>query len=120
MTHKDNVILFPKMKRKAPRRTKVQKQVIADQLTQDLIDNVSIDIIEYILEDLQRSGVEMTPNKKDIGLLIEATKALVSRHYNQPHFLHELTNHIFDETTNGVFMNTTVHFNFQKKTKTKA
>jgi len=119
MTQKDNVILFPKMKRKVPRRTKVQKQAIADSLTQDLIDNVSVDIIEYILEDLQRSGVEMTPNKKDIGLLIEATKALVSRHYDHPHFLHNLTNYIFDETPEGVALNTTVHFNFQKK-QTKA
>jgi hypothetical protein len=120
MTDKDNVILFPKLKRKkGPKRTKVQKQAIADSLTQDLIDNVSTDIIEFIIEDLQRSGVDMTPNKKDIGLLIEATKALVSRHYEQAHFLHDLTNYIFSESADGVYVNTKVHFNFTS-TQTKA
>lgn len=119
MTQKNNVILFPKLKRKEPRRTKVQKKAIADSLTQDLIDNVSIDIIEFILDDLNRTGVVMTPNKKDIGLLIEATKALVSRHYEQPHFLHSLTDNVFDETVDGVFLNTKVHFNFTK-TQSKA
>jgi hypothetical protein len=116
----DNIILFPKMKKKVPRQTKVQKKAIADALTQDLIDNVSTDIIDYILLDLQESGIAMMANKKDIGLLIEATKSLVSRHYDQPHFLHKLANNIFDENSNGaICLNETVNFNFHK-TQSKA
>lgn len=101
----DNVILFPQKSNK-----KIQSIEDIERSSKEVanarIEQLCLDITDLILAELYHSGLDIETvidlQMKDVGLMVEATKSLISRHYRQPHFLNSLSDQLFTETEEGV------------------
>lgn len=100
----NNVISFPKKsKQKTPEE--IARNIKAAKAEQ--IEMLCLDLTDLILSELAYNGIEIESltqeHLKDFGLLMESTKALISRHYNEPHFLHKLTDNMFETVGDDLF-----------------
>jgi len=98
----DNVVLFPGFKRESPPQT---VEEIVDKVTQtrkDHVDGVMIDLVPDFIHMFGSYGLDVTSDQyiKDVAMIMESVKSMVSRQYNLEHPFHEMVDNIFDFSYN--------------------
>lgn len=102
----DNVIQFPNKNNNTTTELNNATPIL-DKKNID-IEFLITEVCDNIILTLQENNIsveEITENQlKDLALVIESTKSLVKRYYNQEHFLHNLSDNLFVESPDGVFL----------------
>ena len=98
----DNVILFPGFKREAPPQT---VEEIADRVTQtrkEHVDGVVNDLIPDIIHVFGTYGLDITSDEyiKDVAMVMESIKAMISRQYRLEHPFHNMVDNVFEFSFN--------------------
>ena len=98
----DNVIMFPGFKRESPPQS---VEEIVDKVTQtrkDHVDGVMMDLIPEFIHLFGSYGIDINSDEyvKDVAMIMEAIKSMISRQYKLPHSFHELVDNIFDYSYN--------------------
>lgn len=98
----DNVVLFPGFKRESPPQT---IEEIADKVTQtrkEHVDGVMIDLIPDMIHMFGSYGLDINSDEyvKDVAMVMESIKAMISRQYHLDHPFHSMVDNIFDFSYN--------------------
>ena len=98
----DNVVLFPGVKRESPPQT---VEEIADKVTQtrkEHVDGVVNDLIPDIIHAFGAYGLDINSDEyiKDVAMVMEAIKAMVSRQYRLEHPFHNMVDTVFESRFN--------------------
>jgi hypothetical protein len=98
----DNIVLFPGFKRESPPQT---LEEIADQVTQNRkehVDGVMADMVPEFIQMFGSYGLDVSSDDyiKDVAMIMEATKSMISRQYRLEHPFHNMVDNIFDFSYN--------------------
>ncbi len=98
----DNIVLFPGFKRESPPQS---VEEIADQVTQnrkDHVDGVLNDVIPDLIHMFGSYGLDINSDDyiKDVAMVMESIKAMISRQYRLEHPFHSMVDNIFDFSYN--------------------
>ena len=99
----DNIILFPGIKKYDTTPQSVEE--IVDKVTQtrkDHVDMVMNDVIPEMIHVFGSYGIDIQDDKyvKDVAMIIESIKSLLSRQYKLDHPFHEMVDNIFQFSYN--------------------
>ncbi len=94
----DNVVLFPGFKKDSPPQS---LEEIVDQVTQNRkehVEGVMMDLIPDLIHMFGSYGLDINSDEyiKDVAMIMESIKSMVSRQYKLPHSFHEMVDTIFD------------------------
>lgn len=98
----DNVILFPKAKRDSPPQS---LEEITDRVTETRKEHIEA-VIQSMIYDLMGMfnayGIDVSDDKytKDVAMVIESLKAMLSRYYSIDHPFHIMVDKIFEYSYN--------------------
>lgn len=112
----DNVIAFPGFKRdSAPQSV----EEIVDRVTQtrkDHIEMIMNDVIPDLIHMFGSYGIDINSDEsvKDVAMIMESVKSMVSRQYRLPHPFHEMVDNIFDFSYNE---DSTIAYTYKFPTK---
>mgnify|MGYP007071589942 FL=1 len=98
----DNVVLFPGFKKESPPQT---VEEIVDKVTQtrkDHVDGVMMDLVPEFIQLFGSYGLDVSSDEfvKDVAMIMESVKSMVSRQYRLEHPFHEMVDNIFDFSYN--------------------
>lgn len=98
----DNVIAFPGFKRESPPQS---VEEIVDRVTQTRKDHVEMimnDLIPDFIHIFGSYGIDINSDEsvKDVAMVMESVKSMVSRQYRLQHPFHEMVDNIFDFSYN--------------------
>lgn len=98
----DNVVLFPGVKRESPPQT---VEEIVDKVTQtrkEHVDGVVNDLIPDIIHVFGTYGLDITSDEyiKDVAMVMESIKAMISRQYRLEHPFHNMVDNVFEFSFN--------------------
>lgn len=98
----DNVIMFPGSRREAPPQS---VEEIVDKVTQtrkEHVDSVMMDLIPDFVHLFGSYGLDINSDEyvKDVAMIMEAVKSMISRQYKLQHPFHEMVDNIFDYSYN--------------------
>lgn len=98
----DNVVLFPGFKKDSPPQS---LEEIVDQVTQNRkehVEGVMMDLIPDLIHMFGSYGLDINSDEyiKDVAMIMESIKSMVSRQYKLPHSFHEMVDTIFDFSYN--------------------
>lgn len=98
----DNVVLFPGVKRESPPQT---VEEIVDKVTQtrkEHVDGVVNDLIPDIIHVFGTYGLDITSDEyiKDVAMVMESIKAMISRQYRLEHPFHKMVDNVFEFSFN--------------------
>ena len=98
----DNVVLFPGFKRESPPQT---VEEIVDKVTQtrkDHVDGVMMDLVPEFIQLFGSYGLDVSSDEfvKDVAMIMESVKSMISRQYRLEHPFHEMVDNIFDFSYN--------------------
>ena len=98
----DNVILFSKFKKDSPPQTIEEIADKVNQTRKDAIDGVMIDLVPDFIHVFGSYGIDVTSNEyiKDVAMVMESVKAMVTRQYGLDHPFHKMVDTIFDFSYN--------------------
>ncbi len=94
----DNVVIFPVTKKQSPPQT---IEEIVDRVTQtriDHVENVLIDIIPDMIHMFGSYGLDISSDDyvKDVAMIMESVKSMISRQYHVEHPFHKMVDTIFN------------------------
>lgn len=112
----DNVIAFPGFKRESPPQS---VEEIVDRVTQTRKDHVEMimnDVIPDLIHMFGSYGIDINSDEsvKDVAMIMESVKSMVSRQYRLPHPFHEMVDNIFDFSYNE---DSTIAYTYKFPTK---
>lgn len=95
----DNVILFPGMKRSDA--VPQNKQEIEDHIQKsrkEHVDSVMLDLIPELINVFGSHGLNIEDDKytKDVAMIIESIKSLLSKQFKLDHPFHEMVEMVFE------------------------
>jgi hypothetical protein len=98
----DNVVLFPGFKRESPPQT---VEEIVDKVTQtrkEHVEGVMADLIPEFIHLFGSYGLDVSSDEyiKDVAMIMESVKSMISRQYNLDHPFHKMVDNIFDFSYN--------------------
>lgn len=98
----DNVILFPGFKRESPPQT---LEEITDRVTQtrkDHVEGVAGELIPDLIHMFGSYGLDVTSDEyiRDVAMIMESIKSMISRQYHLEHPFHSMVDSIFDFSYN--------------------
>lgn len=98
----NNVVPFPGFKRESPPQT---VEEIVDKVTQnrkDHVEGVMADIVPEFIHLFGSYGLDVTSDEfiKDVAMIMESTKSMISRQYRLEHPFHKMVDNIFDFSYN--------------------
>ena len=98
----DNVIIFPGIKRDAPPQS---VEEIVDKVTQarrDHVDGVVNDLSPDLIHMFGTYGLDISSDEyiKDVAMVMESIKAMVSRQYRLEHPFHNMIDNVFEFSFN--------------------
>ena len=98
----DNVILFPGIKRDTPPQS---VEEILDKVTQarkEHVDGVVNDLIPDLIHMFGTYGLDISSDEyiKDVAMVMESIKAMVSRQYRLEHPFHGMVDNVFEFSFN--------------------
>lgn len=98
----DNVVLFPGFKRESPPQS---IEEIVDRVTQtrkEHIEGVLNDLIPELIHMFGSYRLDVSSDEyiKDVAMIMESIKSMVSRQYNVEHPFHSMVDNIFDFSYN--------------------
>lgn len=98
----DNVVIFPGFKKDSPPQS---VEEIADKVTQtrkEHVDGVMNDLIPEFIHLFGAYGLDVSSDEyiKDVAMIMESIKAMVSKQYRLTHPFHEMVDNIFDFSYN--------------------
>lgn len=98
----DNVVLFPGFKRESPPQT---VEEIVDKVTQtrkEHVEGVLVDLIPDMIHLFGSYGLDINSEEyvKDVAMVMESIKAMISRQYHLEHPFHSMVDNIFDFSYN--------------------
>ena len=98
----DNVILFPKFKKDSPPQTIEEITDKVNQTRKDAIDGVMVDLVPDFIHVFGSYGIDVTSNEyiKDVAMVMESVKAMITRQYGLDHPFHKMVDTIFDFSYN--------------------
>lgn len=98
----DNVVLFPGFKRESPPQT---IEEITDKVTQtrkEHVEGVMLDLVPDLIHTFGSYGLDINSDEyiKDVAMVMESIKAMISRQYHLDHPFHKMVDNIFDFSFN--------------------
>jgi len=98
----DNVVLFPGSKRESPPQS---VEEIVDRVTQtrkEHVEGVMMDLIPDLIHMFGSYGLDVSSDEyiKDVAMIMESIKSMISRQYNLEHPFHSMVDNIFDFSYN--------------------
>jgi len=98
----DNVVLFPGFKRDCPPQSVEEIVGKVTQTRKEHVDGVLNDLIPDLIHMFGSYGIDVSSDEyiKDVAMVMESIKSMVSRQYHIEHSFHVLIDNIFDFSYN--------------------
>lgn len=98
----DNVVVFPGFKRESPPQS---VEEIVDRVTQtrkEHVEGVLNDLIPDLIHLFGSYGLDVSSDEyiKDVAMIMESVKSMISRQYHLEHPFHSMVDNIFDFSYN--------------------
>jgi hypothetical protein len=98
----DNVIVFPGFRRESPPQSIEEITVRVEQTRKDHINGVLNDLIPELIHTFASYGIDINSDEyiKDVAMVIESIKSMISRQYRVEHPFHKMVNTFFEFSLN--------------------